>query len=468
MTFKEYERIKDAFTNALGELRDNLGNYRDLKPERDDLKVLYDVNAEEMREQGIEAAHQGVSLIFFVALSLITPTASVGELRQALTNANLTAIDISGQIRLASSLDIAINETSKIRTTIGDLKNGSQQATGLFKNRDDAYTAYVAAYAAYHGTPTATLTIGVNTAPIDNIVFEYGCFGSDDCSVTYTSPAALMADHFTQCQEELHKTNKFGWYSCETDSCPKPGPHHRLCPGICGKKFAPLKKLIYTTALSGMNTISALVYEYVDDSPHKIVCWKRVYNGFYDVILNFCNLKYDDSIWYTCEHKQCPNSTYHEDDSNDDNDESANVVGTETSTLASEANTETASTSTSTPTAPGLYIYPVGASLATVNGQKMPSLAPGDSHTAKLITKSGGYAIVHWYLLPPGDSRTYGDELFPTTYAQDSTVETEVTFSFTIPSGAVGGVYKLTAYIYPHSSASDQTCYEYSYLIYVS
>ncbi len=138
---------------------------------------------------------------------------------------------------------------------------------------------------------------------------------------------------------------------------------------------------------------------------------------------------------------------------------------TETSTLASEANTETVSTSTSTPTAPGLY--PVGASLATVNGQEMPSLAPGDSHTAKLITKSGGYAIVHWYLLPPGDSRTYGDELFPTTYAQGSTVETEVTFSFTFPSSAVG-VYKLTAYIYPHSSASDQTCYEYSYLIYVS
>ena len=140
---------------------------------------------------------------------------------------------------------------------------------------------------------------------------------------------------------------------------------------------------------------------------------------------------------------------------------------TDTSTSTSDStNTDTTSTSTSTPTAPGLY--PVGASLATVNGQQMPSLAPGDSHTAKLITKSGGYAIVHWYLLPPGDSRTYGDELFPTTYAQGSTIGTEVTFSFTFPSGARGGVYKLTAYIYPHSSASDQTCYEYIYYIYVS
>ncbi len=74
---------------------------------------------------------------------------------------------------------------------------------------------------------------------------------------------------------------------------------------------------------------------------------------------------------------------------------------TDTSTSTSDStSTDTTSTSTSTPTAPGLY--PVGASLATVNGQQMPSLAPGDSHTAKLITKSGGYAIVHWYLLPPG------------------------------------------------------------------
>ena len=144
----------------------------------------------------------------------------------------------------------------------------------------------------------------------------------------------------------------------------------------------------------------------------------------------------------------------------------ASCTSTSECSACDSTNTETASTSTSTSTAPGLY--PVGVSLATVNGQEMPSLAPGDSHTEKLITKAGGYAIVHWYLLPPGDSRTYGDELFPTTYAQGPTVGTEVTFSFTIPSGARGGVYKLTAYIYPHSSAADQTCYEYSYFIYVS
>ena len=184
MTFLEYEGIKDAFTNALGELRDTIEDFGTLKGERDVAKALYDLNEEEIRDQGIEAAHQGVSLIFILKLGPLAPAAAVTELRQAITNAHLTAIDLEEGIRLAKALDIAINKTSELRTNIGNPKNGSQNATGLFKTRDDAYTAYVEAYKEYHGTPSATptLTKGRNNAPIDNKIFSYGCFGKSNCN----------------------------------------------------------------------------------------------------------------------------------------------------------------------------------------------------------------------------------------------------------------------------------------------
>ena len=159
MTFLEYEGIKAAFTNALGELRDTIEDFGTLKGERDVAKALYDLNAEEIRDQGIEAAHQGVYLISILNLGPLAPAAMVTELRQAITNAHLTTIDLEEGTRLAKALDIAINKTSELRTNIGNPKNGSQNATGLFKTRDDAYTAYVEAYKEYHGTPSATPTL---------------------------------------------------------------------------------------------------------------------------------------------------------------------------------------------------------------------------------------------------------------------------------------------------------------------
>lgn len=308
MSFREYEGIKDAFTNALGELRDTITDFGDLKGERDDCKVLYDENAEEIRDQGIQAAHQGVSLPFIVALGPLAPTAAITELRQAITNAHLTANDLADGIHLAKALDIAIDKTDKLRSTIGDPVNGSQQATGLFKKRDDAYKAYVAAYKEYHGTPSATPTLdkGRNTAPIDNTSFSYGCFGSNTCEETFSSPSAAMTTHFTQCQEKPHKGQKFGWYSCERSSCPSPDVHWRLCPGICGRKFAPKK-----VHLQGAH------YTYLNNSPHKRVCKERVYDGFWNFVTNLCHIQYNPA-WYTCEYKKCPNSSYHREIDNND------------------------------------------------------------------------------------------------------------------------------------------------------
>ena len=346
MTFREYEGIKDAFTNALGKLRDTIEDFGTLKGERDVVKALYDLNAEEIRDQGIEAAHQGVSIPFIIALGPLAPAATITELRQAITNAQLTATDLVEGVRLAKALDIAINKTDKLRTKIGDPQNGSQPATGLFKARDDAYDAYVKAYKEYYSpTATPTLAKGRQNAVLDTTSFSYGCFGSDDCDDTFGSPNAAMTSHFVQCQEKPHKAQEFGWYSCERSSCPKSDEHWRLCPGTCSKKFAP-KKI-------GRNGH----YVYVNNSPHKVVCEERVYDGFWNVITNLCHIKYD-SVWYTCEHSQCPNSTYHtdDDDDNDDNDD-------DDSTEQDTEGLQTEETQTSTPS-----YHPCGVHATSVSG----------------------------------------------------------------------------------------------------
>ena len=89
------------------------------------------------------------------------------------------------------------------------------------------------------------------------------------------------------------------------------------------------------------------------------------------------------------------------------------------------------------------------------------TMSPGDTHTADLITKDGGYTMIYWYLLDPGDTPPYGDQL-DITYGLNNG-NTEVEFSFALPDDAAVGSYKLTAYIYP----SSQAVYEYSYTIQV-
>ena len=93
------------------------------------------------------------------------------------------------------------------------------------------------------------------------------------------------------------------------------------------------------------------------------------------------------------------------------------------------------------------------------------TMSPGDTHTADLITKDGGYTMIYWYLLDPGDTPPYGDQL-DITYGLNNG-NTEVEFSFALPDDAAVGSYKLTAYIYPSSQAASQEVYEYSYTIQV-
>ena len=114
---------------------------------------------------------------------------------------------------------------------------------------------------------------------------------------------------------------------------------------------------------------------------------------------------------------------------------------------------------------PGLY--PVDASYITIDGEEMVDTAPGDTVSVDLVMPADkGYAMLYWYLAGPGETGL-GDEIGGPDYPSASGIETEVSYSFSMPSDA-SGVYTFTAYIYPHSSASDQTVYTYSFKIYCS
>ncbi len=114
---------------------------------------------------------------------------------------------------------------------------------------------------------------------------------------------------------------------------------------------------------------------------------------------------------------------------------------------------------------PGLST--VNASTITINGEIMMDTAPGDTVTVNLaMPDDKGYAVIYWYLAAPGVSGP-GSELGSTPISSGSGIETEVSYTFSMPSSPPG-VYTFTAYIYPHSSASDQSVYEYTLKIYCS
>lgn len=265
--------------------------------------------------------------------------------------------------------------------------------------RDEAYKAYLDAYQAYYGTPSTTMTKGRNTLVIDNVSFSYGCFGSKSCQKTFGSPADAMTGHWVACQVKPHKSQQFGWYSCQHSSCPKPQPHWRLCPGICGKLFAPTK-----VTNSGIGPY----YLYFDNFPHRQVCRKRVYDGFWNVITNLCFMQYDRA-WYTCEHSSCPHSSKH--------------FPRSSATLSPSNNS-----------------YVVSA---------------GGTHTATLSVPSG-YREIYWYLKSPSQSGL-GTSV-SNVLGNSSSSTASHTYSF--PRG-MSGDYVLTAYI----TLSDNTIAQPSYTV---
>lgn len=158
-------------------------------------------------------------------------------------------------------------------------------------------------------------------------------------------------------------------------------------------------------------------------------------------------------------HVSWPGSSKHSTNSLDYGGESPPIGGNGNGGDDDDSDEQEASTSslapTPAPSTPSPGLSPLAGS----------SVSRGNSHTAKLVTKAGGYSYVYFYLLPPGDSRHYGDSLGDAVRPSTSGVETELNFTVNFASDVTTGDYKLTTYIYPHATASDQTCYEYSYTI---
>ena len=89
--------------------------------------------------------------------------------------------------------------------------------------------------------------------------------------------------------------------------------------------------------------------------------------------------------------------------------------------------------------------------------------APGDSHTA-LLSLDEPYYFVNWYVKAPGNTSARGTL---ERYVSSDGTQTESTFSYTFPSGAMyTGDYVITAYYYLWSS--DPAPHEESYTVNVS
>ncbi len=130
---------------------------------------------------------------------------------------------------------------------------------------------------------------------------------------------------------------------------------------------------------------------------------------------------------------------------------------------------DTTETSTSaTPTEPGLYPPSDDDSTITIYDELMVDSYPGQEDISViLVMPSGkGYSQIYLYLADANDTG-YGNQLGDTLRPSSSSLVTEVSLEIDIPND-VSGVCTITAYIHPHPSASDQTCYEYSFKIYIS
>ena len=108
--------------------------------------------------------------------------------------------------------------------------------------------------------------------------------------------------------------------------------------------------------------------------------------------------------------------------------------------------------STTPPTAPAPT-----PGLQPVNGSSYYAYG-GDTYHMELTT-SEAYSTVYWYLKPPGDTSTYGNNV-ETDWGDGSS--TTASLSVTLPSDN-GGNYRITAYIYYTNRIAEETYDVYVY-----
>ena len=125
-------------------------------------------------------------------------------------------------------------------------------------------------------------------------------------------------------------------------------------------------------------------------------------------------------------------------------------------------------TTTSSTTTPSVGLAPSGTSTTTVNGVTLPTITAGSTLSMDLtMSSSRGYSQIYWYLAAPSVTGL-GTQIGSPTRSTSTSIETSFSHSFSIPTSSQRGTYTVTAYIYPHSSESNQSVYEYSFEIYIN
>jgi len=225
-------------------------------------------------------------MIAMIALSPIAPSGLVSNLSAAMVKAELGALDLTEQWKLDALLGTAIGAVNSKLSEIGD------ENSGLVKARDDAFEDYRKAYKQYY-SPSAEPDDSPSYTVPSVTQYSFACAGNSSCSNTFGTPSEAISGDFVTCGVKPHSDTGFGWYSCLRSSCPKPDPHYRLCPGVCGEYFPP-----------GKQNRGQGNYYYFNNSPHKVTCSETVYN-----VLNPWDTC--DEVYYTCQNPTCPESSTH-------------------------------------------------------------------------------------------------------------------------------------------------------------
>ena len=247
ITFESFKRAEGNFLNVQTELQNSINHLTPLYTEQGDIKVAWDVNREELRDQGIELAASGTTVLAMAALSPISPSGLVSELNDAAVLAGLSALDLSEQYTLDALLGTAIGKVNMQLSKIGT-PAGTSAATGLFKKRDDTYETYRQAWHAYFSQSSNPPLKMVLTLPSYK-KYSFSCAGNSSCDNTFDTPSEAISGDFVPCWVNPHSGMGFGWYSCLHSVCPASDEHYVVCEGTCGRYFPPPLKNLYGTIL---------------------------------------------------------------------------------------------------------------------------------------------------------------------------------------------------------------------------
>ncbi len=138
--YQKFNKSEKALGSAIGHLNS-------LDTKRTGIHVEWKVNREEIRDQSIELAATGTTMVAMGLLSPISPSGLASALSDAARLAGLSALDLSEQYTLDKLLGIAIGKVDTQLNKIGD------DTKGLVKARNDAFVEYRRIYKEYYSHP---------------------------------------------------------------------------------------------------------------------------------------------------------------------------------------------------------------------------------------------------------------------------------------------------------------------------